>query len=131
MIKIDKKRSDNAILWLEALLSGKYKQGKTQLGNAEIGFCCWGVACHVLKVRYCASNSWEIKIHDKIGFPMINGHEEGQLPKGLSLYGEKSLMAINDETNAGFKRIAKFLIKHADECFKPTVAASIKLHKWN
>ena len=32
--------------WVEALRSGKYKQGKISLQNAN-GFCCLGVACDI------------------------------------------------------------------------------------
>lgn len=32
-------------MWLEALRSGKYKQGKNQLKNGNSNFCCLGVLC--------------------------------------------------------------------------------------
>lgn len=34
------------ILWLEALRSGRYKQTRRQLRDAE-GFCCLGVLCDI------------------------------------------------------------------------------------
>jgi hypothetical protein len=36
--------------WVEALLSGKYKQGKGCLRDAKNNFCCLGVAADVLKI---------------------------------------------------------------------------------
>ncbi len=34
-------------IWIDALRSGKYKQGRAELGDEEFGLCCLGVACHV------------------------------------------------------------------------------------
>jgi len=33
--------------WLEALRSGKYKQGKEMLQDSEKNFCCLGVLCNL------------------------------------------------------------------------------------
>lgn len=38
---------DNVRLWVEALRSGKYTQGRTMLENADGRMCCLGVACRV------------------------------------------------------------------------------------
>ncbi len=43
----------NAILWIEALKSGKYQKGVGALGvekDGEWTYCCLGVGCKVLKV---------------------------------------------------------------------------------
>lgn len=32
-------------VWIDALLSGKYKQGRTKLQNQDGEFCCLGVLC--------------------------------------------------------------------------------------
>ena len=37
----------NRRLWVEALRSGKYEQGRHRLRDNENGFCCLGVACDV------------------------------------------------------------------------------------
>jgi hypothetical protein len=34
--------------WLEALRSGKYKQGDSNLRGFDDAFCCLGVACDLL-----------------------------------------------------------------------------------
>lgn len=44
--------NNNAKKWVEALRSGKYKQGQHLLRNEKDEFCCLGVACEV----YVASN---------------------------------------------------------------------------
>ena len=38
----------NQTLWLQALRSGLYAQGKHHLNNPD-GFCCLGVACEIFK----------------------------------------------------------------------------------
>lgn len=38
--------NDNAKLWVQALRSGKYRQGRGAL-NSKNGMCCLGVACEV------------------------------------------------------------------------------------
>lgn len=41
-------RGEKRKKWIEALRSGKYKQGKGRLHNLEPEtFCCLGVACHL------------------------------------------------------------------------------------
>ena len=39
--------NENAQAWVEALRSGKYKQGKGVLANDNGEFCCLGVACEL------------------------------------------------------------------------------------
>lgn len=49
--------------WLKALRSGKYKQGRGWLRDAEDGFCCLGVMCELAGYtpikRYAASRAYE------------------------------------------------------------------------
>jgi len=40
--------NEDAKRWIEALMSGRYKQGKNCLRNADNEFCCLGVAMDVL-----------------------------------------------------------------------------------
>ena len=41
--------TENQTKWVEALRSGKYKQGRQYL-NQDGKYCCLGVACEVLKI---------------------------------------------------------------------------------
>ena len=49
------KQIDRIVKWFDALESGEYKQGRGLLGSAETGYCCLGVGCTVLGVRF---NEW-------------------------------------------------------------------------
>ena len=117
-----KTQTENAIKWIEALLSGKYKQGKDHLGNEEIGFCCWGLGCFITGKKYKHSNGWNSYFYKHIGFNDKNGEI---IP---SLYGYNNLAMVNDHTPAGFKRIGKYLIKHAKTNFNEIVAEGITKH---
>lgn len=55
-----------AIAWLEALKSGKYKQGKGKLGNDEMGYCCWGLGCKLAKIDYDPTDGWNGRLADKM-----------------------------------------------------------------
>ena len=115
------KQAVNAILWIKALLSGKYKQGTHNLGDETMGFCCWGLGCKIVKKDFDPYQSWDYDFYQYVGF--LN--EVGKISPDF--YSYNGLASINDETSAGFKRIGKYLIKHADTNFEPHVAKEIKL----
>jgi len=137
-----KEQADNAIKWLSALLSGHYAQATHYMEVIENGksyFCCWGVLGHILQKRYpgidavchVAKNTetgisiascWNKNSYAYIGFNSFNGDISPDF------YGQDSLQDVNDTTNAGFKRIAKYLIKNAKTNFRPGVAKAIQSH---
>lgn len=58
--------TDNQRLWVEALRSGKYKQGYRWLRSIKNEYCCWGVACDLEGVvwqqnRFDNCHSYEIR----------------------------------------------------------------------
>ena len=48
--------------WVDALRSGKYKQGRRALRNVDNEFCCLGVLCDICKHRL--NLDWELCVHD-------------------------------------------------------------------
>lgn len=132
-----KQKSENAIKWLKALLSGRYPQGSDQLGNREYGYCCWGVACKILLPSYNTTDGWDNRITPLIGFKSL----ENSGPIGfevrrdyLNEYEEETwdtennLAGLNDNLNLTFKEIATILIIRAKDSFVPGVAKEIR--KW-
>ncbi len=97
--------------WLEALRSGKYKQGTHSLSSNTGQYCCLGVLCD---------------IHSKeTGTPWVYGHymelwaslpDEVQLWAGLHscdpVAGDKALSVWNDATLVGFDGIADLIEEH-------------------
>jgi len=121
-MKTKKEQIENAIKWIEALLSGEYKRGKGALGNKTIGFCCWGLGCYVVGKTYDPIDIWDDGFYKWVGFNNMKGYIAPQF------YGRDKLARVNDFTNAGFKRIGKYLIKHSATNFEPHVSEGIQKH---
>jgi len=120
-MKQSTRQAKNAIKWIDELINGNRKQGKSALGNAEIGFCCLGVGCDVLNVEYNPEDGTSAELEFEVGLR----DDEGRL-FGAEFYNESFLININDNTTAGFKRIGKFMLKHPEAVFLPEVAKKIK-----
>lgn len=92
--------------WVEALRSGKYKQGKGALHNAD-SFCCLGVLCEVMGVA-------QINIG---GFEIAYGHESNVMMPGadvlwragLPLDHASRLAHLNDKGGRSFHEIADYI----------------------
>lgn len=111
----------NAINWIEALLSGKYPQGKYKLGDDKIGYCCWGLGCKIVNLGYSPSQGWNMELNKHIGF--INN--TGNLHTNLLDFS--ALHQANDN-GVSFYSIARHLVLHADEQFEHEVAVAVKEH---
>lgn len=109
----------NAIRWLNALLSGDYKQDQGRLGNSENGFCCWGVGCIVTNISFEPDTTWDKTLYEYIGFNTMLGTVH---PK-ISNYG--SLDSFNDDLKLSFKEIAAYLIKYSNSNFSPEISVHI------
>lgn len=105
---------EQAKTWLDALRSGKYKQGKNYL-QSSMGYCCLGVGCKVL-----------IEV-DKLILD-DNGFIEGTFPiaqnapSWLGKINHKvndrsgvSLVALNDEYDFTFPQIANVIESYLRE----------------
>lgn len=64
-------------LWVDALRSGKYKQGKGQLRTEEGNFCCLGVLCNLHAEAHPEIANQEIDQETYMG-------EFGNLPKEVA-----------------------------------------------
>ncbi len=112
--------------WLEALESGVYKQGRSNL-NYDDKYCCLGVGCEIFgidKVRLTSGTC----LYDDQGL-----RAPKSLVEKLSLYGdigdpsdgdnEHSLAVLND-TGKTFKQIAATIRENPERYFKPCPAQS-------
>lgn len=90
--------------WVKALLSGRYKQAKHTLQNAQGANCCLGVLCRVLKVPRVSNR-----------FGRLGDYSSSKLPNyvrekiGLSHSDEVELMDMNDALGKSFKQIAEYI----------------------
>ena len=73
--------NDLAIAWLDALRSGKYKQGNGKLLGDNFAYCCLGVACDLFQKMY-GEGEWVEACSGESGFRFsIDGESErGRLP---------------------------------------------------
>lgn len=107
----------NAQKWVDALRSGKYKQGRYSL-NKNGKFCCLGVACEV-----AAANGVPLKVTKNKKFTLYNA-QRAFLPDAVIVWlgfnKEKSgefegaLMEENDTHRQTFEQIVKIIEEAPD-----------------
>lgn len=113
-------KQDVADLWVDALRSGIYPQGKEQLGSAA-GFCCLGVLCDLYLAFHPNDEGWNsehihYRFHDETGYPPESvvewsgmGTRSGEVP------GDKSSLAQMNDRGGSFDVISEFIEKYVNE----------------
>lgn len=98
--------------WVEALRSGEYKQGRQQLRTASDEFCCLGVLCDVVGVRWVQ----DAKLR---GYMAETDDDESGLwlPDGLglgieNLDIEEGILAKMNDGGASFSEISDYIEAH-------------------
>lgn len=89
--------------WLEALRSGKYKQGRWALRTKSDDFCCLGVLCDVSGVSEWEENGLCYSYDGALGFLPFRLHD--QLTSGA----RTALMVRNDDYGMSFPDIADWI----------------------
>lgn len=124
----------NAELWAKALESGEYKQGRLRLRTVDNKFCCLGVACDLAIKAGVPGVSWQHDLFanwEVLEQPYNMCRHTSYLPEtvrtwlGLRTFSgilvidglQTDLVSLNDDERKSFRRIAKFVRKHADELF--------------
>lgn len=92
--------------WLEALRSGKYTQGTSQLRSTKDEYCCLGVLCNVIDPEKWVENHNENYCWGgRAGFvPDITKEQIG-----LNKPDENHLAEMNDMDMASFSNIADYI----------------------
>jgi len=101
-------------LWLEALRSGKYKQGRGQLHNpSENVFCCLGVLCDIVDKNNIYKPERMIRQNDFELFDSLYGILSTPMQKitGLDMRIGKDLYKMNDRQRKSFTEIADYIEK--------------------
>lgn len=96
--------------WLADLRSGQYKQGRKQLRDEYDQYCCLGVLCDGLGVR------WE-KLVSNYGasFSDPDGMSTAYLPEdvrelvGITVMDQARLVNLNDSDLWNFEQIAEYV----------------------
>lgn len=113
--------NDNAKKWIEALLSGKYKQGNTLLADhTNQCFCALGVA---MEVYLETEKPTRLVRGNKVGYVdrQLFRTYDTRIPlfvaEWLGLSYAIEISSMNDEGHT-FKKIVKHLSKHEDKYFQ-------------
>ncbi len=100
-------------LWIDALRSDKYKQGK---GDLRIGdsFCCLGVLCDIYRKKQKKKGVGWVNLSqfrtDLSGITSKSTLPDSLAEKlGIELSTESILMGMNDEDDKSFKEIADYI----------------------
>lgn len=109
------KKKDSVQLWVEALESGEYKQGKgklVKLMTSERRYCCLGVACDLYIKEYPRSRFASefrrfgtLQREGEVCAPIVQKWLGLRTNRGV--YNGGSLARLNDVGNKPFSYIAK------------------------
>ena len=89
--------------WIEALRSGKYKQGRLALRTRDDHFCCLGVLCDVSGVSEWEENGQRYSYDGALCLP------PSPLRNQLTPEAGHALMAMNDHSGMSFPDIADWI----------------------
>lgn len=89
--------------WIEALRSGKYKQGRFALRTKSDDFCCLGVLCDVSGISEWEENGL------CYSYEGASSHLPPVLRNQLTPEARDTLMAINDKYGVSFPGIADWI----------------------
>ena len=107
--------------WVNALRSGKYKQGRNALRPKENGFCCLGVACDLYekesgKSFWVRNKDFFGKPDEEVKYAFVTQGSTSNLPKQVARWlgistKQNTLIRMNDDQRKSFKEIANELEK--------------------
>lgn len=115
----------NAILWIEALKSGKYQKGVGALGvekDGEWSYCCLGVGCKVLNIDENYARGYSGKLMYQIGLTTEVGYFD---------FSRNCLTQCNDytyEDDKDFTNMVRAILGNIDDLFIEPVAEGLKKH---
>lgn len=115
-------KQEIAIKWVEALRSGKYKQGRSYLTTSGSSFCCLGVLCDISCLSewdskdeyFDASQALPREVADWAGITDCNPDVPGMYTEEESQVPKLTLAEINDK-GASFSQIADIIENYWEE----------------
>ena len=116
-------QATDAIVWIKELQISTAKQRKGRLGDEDNGFCCLGLGCNVLKLKYSPMASFSATFKEAVG--LYNAHGEPTTGNPDTEYSN-TLVILNDEAGKTFAEIASILLANPDNYFEPETAKQIK-----
>src|SRR5579859_8070392 len=118
----------NVRLWLDALRSGEFKQGREHLRvekGSKFGYCCLGVACVIYQretddpvPELLADTLLPQRVADWLGLASTMGKFDSPIYHGNDQAND--LTELNDDAKYSFKKIADFIESKPEGLFKVT-----------
>lgn len=118
-MKFPKMNKQVKALWLKALRSGEYAQGRERLlteeENGEHSFCCLGVLCDLYSRK--TGQQWEKRLNTWDGYPVFFLGVHTMPPLEIDKWSEldsdaqDKLAGMNDKGKS-FKAIAKWISRN-------------------
>lgn len=119
----NEQRLTNAIIWIEALKSGKYRKGIGALGvetEGEWSYCCLGVGCKALNIEENFDKGFSYKLMHQIGLITEVGYFD---------YSNNCLTDCNDvnyKNDTDFTNMVNVILNNIDDLFIHPVAKGLK-----
>lgn len=104
--------------WITALRSGKYLQGKRQLGNLKEGFCCIGLAGHLCNIPFSPEKQVLLSKKEtefsETQYHVTNSKKIPKILLGSNISNKlvSKLTEMNDSGKWSFKRIASYVERY-------------------
>jgi hypothetical protein len=98
--------------WVEALRSGKYKQGQQRLRTTDDCYCCLGVLCDVAGGGEWkrGPDGWDYHLDNTVGYALLPPAMEVRVFGTLNPTPVTGpLIALNDSQRASFAEIADYI----------------------
>jgi hypothetical protein len=95
--------------WIQALRSGKYKQGHLFLRNSRNGFCCLGVLCDVYN-----NTDWIPSYNPETSYSYKTGTGLSLIPKEVATEigitdEQQNQLSVRNDTGKSFIEIADYI----------------------
>lgn len=118
MNKQTDEQAQNAVIWIDELLTTEKKQGNGTLGSELFGFCCLGVGCTILNIPFSSNSASSPELKVETGMREYSDTSDKY---------EVRLSWLNDTEEYSFKKIGKIMQDNLKVYFKPEVAERIKI----
>jgi hypothetical protein len=125
--------TDNQKLWVAALRSGEYEQGKGSLNPTANSFCCLGVACEISNLgKFERPDTNPARSNYRVNTDDLYEYRKTLPPEVVEWLGLKddcgcfpttmlglssSLTMLNDFEGLSFNEIADFIERNAEKLF--------------
>ncbi len=100
--------------WLDALRSGKYKQGEGQLRNVQDEFCCLGVLADIQGRRWrrhVALGGYDYGISCD-GNTDFGGEDDPRLLAAIGNADRRKKLIVMNDSGKSFKQIAAYIQRY-------------------